>query len=44
MTEAAGGGGCAEMEGRIVQRNLQDESFRQLLLEDPKAAIENGTE
>jgi hypothetical protein len=32
------------MEGRIIQRSLQNESFRQLLLEDPRAAIDNGTE
>jgi hypothetical protein len=43
MTEAAGGG-RAEMEGRIIQRSLQNESFRQLLLKDPRAAIDNGTE
>jgi hypothetical protein len=40
VTEAAGGGGRAEMEGRIVQRSLQDENFRQRLLEDPKGAVE----
>ena len=28
------------MERRLVQRSLQDESFRQRLLEDPKAAVE----
>jgi hypothetical protein len=39
MTEAAGGG-RAEMEGRIVQRSLDDESFRRRLLEDPRAAVE----
>ena len=39
MTKAAGGG-RAEMERRIMQRGLEDESFRQRLLADPKAAIE----
>ena len=40
VTEATGGGGRAEMERRLIQRSLQDESFRQRLLEDPKAAVE----
>ena len=35
MTEAAGGG-RAEMERRLVQRSIEDESFRQRLIEDPK--------
>ena len=39
MTEAAGGG-RSEMERRLVQRSLEDESFRQRLLSDPKAAVE----
>src|SRR5215207_2172912 len=39
MTEAPGGG-RAEVEGRIIQRSLADEVFRQRLLEDPKAAVE----
>ena len=39
MTEAAGSA-RAEMERRIVQRSIEDESFRQRLLEDPKAAVE----
>jgi hypothetical protein len=30
----------AEMERRLVQRSLEDEPFRQRLLEDPKAAVE----
>ncbi len=30
----------ADMERRLVQRSLQDEAFRQRLLEDPKAAVE----
>jgi hypothetical protein len=42
MTEATGGGGGgrAEMERRIVQRSIEDDAFRQRLLEDPKAAVE----
>ena len=42
MSEACGGvdGGRAEMERRIIQRRIEDESFRQQLLEDPKAAVE----
>ena len=39
MTEAAGGG-RAEMERRLVERSLQDESFRRRLLEDPTAVVE----
>ena len=34
------GSGRAEMEHSIVQRSLQDENFRQRLLDDPKAAVE----
>ena len=40
MTEAAAGGGRAEMERRIVQRSIEDEEFRQRLLEDPKGTLE----
>jgi hypothetical protein len=40
MSQAAGGGTRAEIERTIVQRSLQDESFRQMLLDDPKAAVE----
>jgi len=40
MTEASGGSGRAEMERNIVQRSLEDEEFRQRLLEDPRAAVE----
>jgi hypothetical protein len=39
MTEAAGGG-RAEVERRLVERSLQDDAFRQRLLEDPRAAME----
>jgi hypothetical protein len=37
MSEAMGRAG---MERRLVQRSLQDDSFRQRLLEDPRAAVE----
>jgi Nitrile hydratase, alpha chain len=41
MSQAsAGGGKRAEMERTLVQRSLQDESFRQRLLDDPKGTIE----
>jgi hypothetical protein len=30
----------AEMERRLVQRSMEDDPFRQRLLEDPKAAVE----
>jgi hypothetical protein len=40
MREASGGTGRAEMERRLVQRSLEDDSFRQKLLDDPKAAVE----
>ena len=39
MTEAAGGG-RAEVERRLVERSLQDEDFRQRLLDDPKGTLE----
>jgi hypothetical protein len=39
MTEAASGG-RAEVERRIVQRSVQDDAFRQRLLSDPKAVVE----
>src|SRR4051812_7063503 len=37
---AAASGGRAEVERRIVQRSLQDDAFRQRLLSDPKAVVE----
>jgi Nitrile hydratase, alpha chain len=40
MTEASGGGSRAEVERRLVQRSLQDEDFRQRLLDDPKGTLE----
>ena len=39
MTEASGGG-RAEMERTLIEKSLQDESLRQRLLADPKAALE----
>jgi hypothetical protein len=32
--------GRAEMERRLLERSLQDDSFRQRLLEDPRATME----
>jgi hypothetical protein len=42
MTEASGGGGSsrAEIERTLVQRSMEDDSFRQRLLDDPKATVE----
>jgi Nitrile hydratase, alpha chain len=40
MSEAAGGEGRAEMKRRLINRSLQDETFRQRLLDDPKGTIE----
>jgi Nitrile hydratase, alpha chain len=41
MTEATGGGGSrAAMERWLIERSLEDEEFRQRLLDDPRAAIE----
>ncbi len=34
------GSGRAEMERRLIEKSLQDESFRRRLLEDPKGAVE----
>ncbi|MGH3147984.1 MAG: NHLP leader peptide family RiPP precursor, partial [Rubrobacter sp.] len=39
MTEAAGGG-RAEIERRLIEKSIQDESFRQRLLADPKGTLE----
>ena len=44
MSQAAGGGGRAEMERTLVQRSMEDDSFRQRLLDDPKAAVEQELE
>ena len=41
MTEASGGGGGrVEWERKLIQRSLEDEDFRQRLLDDPKGTIE----
>ena len=40
MSQAAGGGSRAEMERTLVQRSLEDENFRQRLLDDPKGTAE----
>jgi hypothetical protein len=34
------GSGRAGVERRIVQRSIEDEAFRQRLIEDPKGAVE----
>ena len=39
MTEAAGRA-RTEMERRIIQRSIEDDAFRQRLIEDPKGALE----
>ena len=44
ITDASGGGSHAEMERRLIERSLQDESFKQRLLDDPKGAIEQEPE
>ncbi len=42
MTEAGGGGGQqrAEFERALVQRSLEDDSFKRRLLDDPKGTVE----
>jgi Nitrile hydratase, alpha chain len=40
MSEARGGGQRVEMERRLIQRSLEDEDFRQRLLDDPKGTVE----
>ena len=37
MSEASG---RQEMESRLVQRSIEDEAFRQRLIENPKGAVE----
>ena len=44
MSQASAGGSRAEMERRLIERSLQDESFRQRLLDDPRGAIEQELE
>ena len=41
MTDATAGDDRGAMEQRIIQRSLEDDAFRQRLLENPKAAIED---
>ena len=40
MSEASGGSARAEIERRLIERSLADESLRQRLLEDPKGTLE----
>jgi hypothetical protein len=41
MTEASGGPGSrVEWERSLIQRSMEDEEFRQRLLEDPKGTLE----
>ena len=37
MSEATG---RAEMERRLIEKSMEDEAFRQKLIEDPKGAVE----
>lgn len=37
------GSGRAEVKRRIIQRSIEGDPFRQRLLENPKAAIEEGS-
>jgi hypothetical protein len=40
MTEASGGASSrAEWERRLIERSLEDEDFRQRLLDDPKGTL-----
>jgi hypothetical protein len=39
MTEAGGGGSRVEVE-RMIRRSLEDDSFRQRLLDDPRGTLE----
>ena len=34
------GSGRAEMERRLIEKSVEDDAFRQRLIEDPKAAVE----
>ena len=40
MTEATGGNARADLERRLIERSLEDDAFREALLADPKAALE----
>jgi hypothetical protein len=35
------GSGRADVERRLIEKSVEDESFRQRLLEDPKGAVED---
>jgi hypothetical protein len=39
MTEAAAGGGRYEIERKLIERSLEDDSLRQRLIADPKGAL-----
>ena len=41
MTEESGGGSRAEIDRRLINRSLEDDEFRQRLLDDPKGTIEH---
>jgi hypothetical protein len=40
MTEASGGSQRVEWERSLINRSLEDEDFRQRLLDDPKGTLE----
>ena len=40
MAEASGGDGRTEVTRRLIERSLENEEFRQGLLEDPRSAVE----
>ncbi len=40
MTEAGAGGGRTEIERRLIEKSLQDDSLRQTLLADPMGTVE----
>jgi hypothetical protein len=40
MAEAGAGGERAELERKLIEKSLQDDSLRQRLLADPKGALE----
>ena len=43
MSQAsAGGGSRAEIERALVQRSIEDQDFRQRLLDDPKGTLEQA--
>ena len=44
MTEPTGGGSRAAVERRLIDRSLEDEEFRQRLLDDPKGTLEQELE